>query len=223
MDKFFTQEFCDRCGGSLKDGRIMSMYNNDCICMKCKEKERQRADYSDAVKADHDAIKAGNYNFLGIGFKEIQPERETYKAMKQRHQNEVNALPLAFAFSGEQLQEVLTAWNITEKEAIAGAIMPIAHGAYIRTTDKDLVSNTFKRLQEERQAAIDADTTGTGFIYQMFRTELNNHEFSYTQDVDDTLTDLGFTEADINSNPALKAGLIAAIDKINTGRDPFDE
>ena len=148
---------------------------------------------------------------------------ETYKEMTDRHRAEVNALPLAFAFSGEQLQEVLTAWNITEKEAIAGAIMPIAHGAYIRTTDKELVNDTFKRIQEERQAAIEADTTGTGFIYQMFRTELNNREFSYTQDVDETLTELGFTEADINSSPALKAGLIAAIEKINTAPDPFDE
>ena len=128
---------------------------------------------------------------------------ETYKEMTDRHRAEINALPLAFAFSGEQLQEVLKAWNITEKEAIAGAITPIGHGSYIRTTDKDLVNDTFKRIREERQAAIEADTTGAGFIYQMFRTELNNHEFSYT--------------ADINSNPALKAGLIAAIDKINAG------
>ena len=148
---------------------------------------------------------------------------ETYKQMKDRHQAEINALPLAFAFSAEQLKEKLTAWNITEEEAIAGAITPIAHGGYIRTTDKELVNDTFKRIREETAAAIEADTTGTGFIYQMFVYELNNHEFSYTQEIDDTLTDLGFTEADINSNSALKAGLIAAIDKINTGRDPFDE
>ena len=148
---------------------------------------------------------------------------ETYRQMKNRHQEEVNALPLAFAFSAEHLKEVLSAWNISEEEAIAGAITPIGHGGYIRTTDKELVNSTFKRIQEERQAAIEADTTGTGFIYQMFRTELNNREFSYTQDVDETLTELGFTEADINSSPALKAGLIAAIEKINTAPDPFDE
>lgn len=27
MDKFFTQKTCDRCGGSLEKGRIMSMLN----------------------------------------------------------------------------------------------------------------------------------------------------------------------------------------------------
>lgn len=34
MDKFFTQKTCDRCGGSLENGRIMSMFNTECICME---------------------------------------------------------------------------------------------------------------------------------------------------------------------------------------------
>lgn len=67
MDKFFMQETCDRCGGSLKGGRIMSMYNTDCICMECKRKETQRLDYRRAVEADHAEIMKGNYNFGGIG------------------------------------------------------------------------------------------------------------------------------------------------------------
>jgi hypothetical protein len=66
MDKFFTQKTCDRCGGSLKDGRIMSMYNKDCICMDCKDKERKRIDYKEAVKADIEEIKKGNLNYKGI-------------------------------------------------------------------------------------------------------------------------------------------------------------
>ena len=52
MDKFFFQDNCDRCGGSLREGRIMSMYNEDCICIKCKEIERLRPDYKDAVQKD---------------------------------------------------------------------------------------------------------------------------------------------------------------------------
>ena len=66
MDKFFTQTHCDRCGGSLKGGRIMSMYNTDCICLSCKDMEFKRADYGEAVKADHEEIRKGNYNFKGI-------------------------------------------------------------------------------------------------------------------------------------------------------------
>ena len=68
-DRFFTQTRCDRCGGSLDGGRIMSMYNEDVLCMTCKEKERQRPDYREAVEADNAAIRRGVRNFKGIGLK----------------------------------------------------------------------------------------------------------------------------------------------------------
>ena len=51
MDDFFRKTRCDRCHGSLDGGRIMSMYNEQTICMDCYEKERQREDYRKAVEA----------------------------------------------------------------------------------------------------------------------------------------------------------------------------
>ena len=69
MDKFFEQTHCDRCHQPLNGMRTLSMYNNDCICMDCKDKERQRADYGKAVEADHAEIKKGNFNFEGIGYR----------------------------------------------------------------------------------------------------------------------------------------------------------
>jgi transcriptional/translational regulatory protein YebC/TACO1 len=66
MDKFYTQKTCDRCGGSLENGRIMSMFNTECICMVCLEKEKKDKDYEKAVKVDHEEIKKGNYNYKGI-------------------------------------------------------------------------------------------------------------------------------------------------------------
>lgn len=68
MDTFYTKKYCDRCGGSLDGGRIMSMYNQDCICMECKKKERQRSDYKKAQAADMAEVRKGNYNFAGIGY-----------------------------------------------------------------------------------------------------------------------------------------------------------
>lgn len=69
MDKFFTQTNCDRCGGSLESGRTMSMFNTECICMECKEKERLDPRYKEAVQAEHEAIIRGETNFPGIGKK----------------------------------------------------------------------------------------------------------------------------------------------------------
>ncbi len=67
MDKFFTQKYCDRCGKDLKDGRIMSMFNEDCICMECCREEKKDKNYKKALEADHEAIRRGDYNFKGIG------------------------------------------------------------------------------------------------------------------------------------------------------------
>lgn len=69
MDKFFAQTNCRRCGNDLSGGRIMSMFNTDCICLKCSDEEIKRKDYKKAVEADHKQIISGNYNFKGIGFK----------------------------------------------------------------------------------------------------------------------------------------------------------
>ena len=66
MDKFYTQTFCDRCGGSLKGGRTMSRFNTDCICMECSRKEMDDPEYKAAVEAEIAEIKRGNYNFRGI-------------------------------------------------------------------------------------------------------------------------------------------------------------
>ena len=66
MDRFFTQQYCDRCGGSLAGGRIMSMVNTDCLCLTCKEQEKLREDYQTAVEAEHAEVKKGNWNYKGI-------------------------------------------------------------------------------------------------------------------------------------------------------------
>ena len=70
MDKFFTQRSCDRCGGNLDEGRIMSMYSEVYICMACKAKEQSRTDYALARDTEAEQVKYGNYNYKGIGLKD---------------------------------------------------------------------------------------------------------------------------------------------------------
>jgi len=60
---------CDRCGGSTNGVTIMSMFNEDILCQKCKDDERSRGDYAAASDADNMEIRKGNYNFKGIGYK----------------------------------------------------------------------------------------------------------------------------------------------------------
>ena len=66
MDKFYTQTNCDHCGKSLISGRIMSMYNVNCICIECKKKERLRDDYKQAQEVELAEVQKGNRIFKGI-------------------------------------------------------------------------------------------------------------------------------------------------------------
>lgn len=66
MDKFFTQKTCDRCGGSLAGGKIMSTLNTDCLCLSCKEKERHHPQYKEAKQTELEEVKKGNYSYKGL-------------------------------------------------------------------------------------------------------------------------------------------------------------
>lgn len=66
MDTFLMKENCDRCSEKLTI-RTMSRFNTDCICPKCEEKEKKHPKYQEAVKAELEAVRNGNYNFEGIG------------------------------------------------------------------------------------------------------------------------------------------------------------
>ncbi len=68
MDDFFKRTTCQRCGGSLEEGRIMSRFDTSCICIKCSDDEKNHKDYKKACDAENEEIKKGNYNFGGIGY-----------------------------------------------------------------------------------------------------------------------------------------------------------
>jgi hypothetical protein len=60
----FSQK-CDRCGGDANP-HTMSIFNQDTICMPCKEKEKRDPDYELARQAEADAVKRGDYNYPGL-------------------------------------------------------------------------------------------------------------------------------------------------------------
>jgi hypothetical protein len=57
---------CDRCG-SLTSFYTTSYFNTDTICGTCQDKESHHPDYEHARNVEREQIKAGNYNFAGIG------------------------------------------------------------------------------------------------------------------------------------------------------------
>ena len=56
---------CDRCKGPTGNTTTQSMFNEQVICMKCKEDEIKDPEYDAACKADQEAYLYGERNFKG--------------------------------------------------------------------------------------------------------------------------------------------------------------
>ena len=128
-----------------------------------------------------------------------------YAELRHRQQEEFNALPLGFAFSQKQFDEMMQGWGL-DPEKDLDKILRIPGGGYVQKKDADLLHKTRERHDAEMAAAIAEDTAGEGFIYQMFLAELADHEYGYTGDDDDTLDALGYTMEQVMADKRLLHG-----------------
>ena len=67
---------------------------------------------------------------------------------------------------------------------------------------------------EEYDRLILEDTEGNGFIADMFKYELPNHEFGYTWDLEDTLDALDLTKEKVMSDKKYFNGINNALKEI---------
>lgn len=137
-----------------------------------------------------------------------------YSELRQRQQQEFNALPLGFAFSQKQFGEMMEEWGLDPEKDLDKIYRLGSTGGYYKKSDAQLIRDTFSRHEAEREAAIAEDKTGEGFIYEMFLCELNNHEYGYTMDTEDTLDALGYTADEVLADPRLKRGIEKAVTEI---------
>ena len=128
-----------------------------------------------------------------------------YSELRQRQQQEFNALPLGFAFSQKQFGEMMEEWGL-DPEKDLDKIYRLPGGGYVQKKAADLLHQTTERHSAEMAAAIAEDKTGEGFIYEMFFCELDNHEYGYTGDSENTLYALGYTMRQVMADKRLLRG-----------------
>lgn len=128
-----------------------------------------------------------------------------YLILKQKHQEEVNNFPMVFAFNNRQFEESMEKLGLTADDT--DKVYSIGGGGFIRKTDSESLSEMLDRHEKEMDEAIDSDTTGDGFIFDMFSYELANHEYGYTGEIKSTLDALGLSIERINANEKLLHGL----------------
>lgn len=131
--------------------------------------------------------------------------KNAYLALKQKHQEQVNNFPMVFAFSDKQFEEAMEKLGLTKDDT--DKVFSLGHGGIMRKTDSEAFSTMFTKHAREMKEAIESDTTGEGFILDMFVYELANHEFSYTWETQPTLDALDLTFDDVNASKTLKHGL----------------
>ncbi len=145
---------------------------------------------------------------------------ESYTEMMERQQQKVNNFPLGFAFGNKQFEDMMAKWGLdAKKDSDLAQVASIFSGAYILKKDFPAYKNMCRRHHEEMAAAIEADKTGEGFIYEMFLYELDNHEFGYTGDTTDALDALGYTAEQVVGDPRLKRGIEKAAMEIYRRED----
>lgn len=128
-----------------------------------------------------------------------------YTDLKAKHQAEVNAFPLGFAFNKDQYDAMMSKWGL--KPTDRSQIIYMDRGCFVRKSDYKAMHEMFDRHDAELKAAMQ----DTNFAFEAFSYELGNHEYCYTYELDDTLNALGLTIDEINADPMRADALKRAI------------
>lgn len=142
-----------------------------------------------------------------------------YDELMAKQMQEYNAFPIGAAYNEKQFAEMMNKWGLQTNNT--DKIYHIFSGVFIRKADHKAYHDMIDRFEKELEEAIEADLDGTGFIYDMFYSELTNHEYGYTRDLTNTLDALGYTIDDINADKRLTKGLYNATRQVEKEYEGF--
>lgn len=101
----------------------------------------------------------------------------SYTELKKRHQKEVNAFPMFFAFSDEQFVEGMRKLGRAPSET--DKVYRTWAGGFYQKSDAPARREMLDRHEREHQNAIAADKIRNGYIFEMFYYEMANHEYGF--------------------------------------------
>ena len=111
-----------------------------------------------------------------------------YSEFRERQQDEVNKLPMYWAFSESQWEKLLKDLGLTEENCKDN--LTTFAGAIVRKSDLTMIQETFARLDKEKDEAFkDIEFFKDAAVYEMC-----NHEYGINMQGDwDVINSLGFT------------------------------
>ena len=120
---------------------------------------------------------------------------ESYKEMRERQQQEVNAFPFGFAFSDEQFDEMVKKIPLDDGDKYYS----IGAGGYVRGKDIPAMEEMFKRHKQEKLSL----RKSVKKLHDGFVSELWNHEYVYSNDDETVLSIFGYTIDDLEKDAEL--------------------
>ena len=133
----------------------------------------------------------------------------TYVEFKEKRQKEINELPMYFAFSDKQFNELMVKLGYNDENVFLKDIMTIGGGSIILKKDKELIMNTFDRIDKELTENFKNDE----FLESAFEYELVNHEYCITYDISETLDALDISYDEYGKNERIQKIAKKAIKK----------
>jgi len=121
-----------------------------------------------------------------------------YKEFKEKQSKLLNKLPLHFAFGKKQFNELLVELNLTQ-DNYKKFLCQTSNGAIWLKSDIHLRTEWIENYDKEYSEL----KKNPSFMYEAFLYEMNNHEFGYTRNPEQTLEALFLTEAEVNNNKEL--------------------
>lgn len=105
--------------------------------------------------------------------------RQAYLDLQEKHREELNNFPIAYAFNDQQLKEALVKLGV---DSIDECVTVFGHGDIVKRGDAKKFIDMLKRHAREVKDAIVADKE---FAEAAFLYEMDNHEYAINWDGDD--------------------------------------
>ena len=98
-------------------------------------------------------------------------KRQEYLDLQEKHREELNAFPIAYAFNDKQLKEALEKLGATKEECVT----VFGHGDIVKKTDAKRFLSMLKRHTDEVKEKLKTDPE---FALAAFLYEMDNHEYA---------------------------------------------
>lgn len=103
--------------------------------------------------------------------------RQTYLDLLEKHRQEINEFPIAYAFSEQQLKEALEKLGATKDECVT----IFNHGDIVKKENAPKFLKMLKRhVEEVKELLKNEEVAEAAFLYEM-----DNHEYAINWDGDD--------------------------------------